>query len=63
MRLMQILLHKRKGDAVCCYGKGQYLLLLMNTDPDGCAEVAKRIEKGFGGAVKGCRLSFQAAFI
>ena len=48
----------RKGDAICRYGKGQYLVLLINIDRANCLLVRERIDKNFGGVVKGCRIEY-----
>ena len=37
----------RRGDALCQYGKGQYLVLLVNTTRENCAVVQKRINRRF----------------
>ena len=37
----------RRGDAMCRYGKGQYLALLVNTTRENCAVVQKRINERF----------------
>jgi GGDEF domain-containing protein len=37
----------RRGDAMCRYGKGQYLALLVNTTRENCAVVQKRINDRF----------------
>lgn len=37
----------RRGDAVNRYGKGQYLVLLVNTTLESCAIVQKRINYNF----------------
>ena len=37
----------RHGDAMCQYGKGQYLLLLVNTTRESCSIVQKRINQRF----------------
>ncbi len=37
----------RRGDAMCQYGKGQYLALLVNTTRENCAIVQKRINERF----------------
>ena len=37
----------RRGDALCRYGKGQYLVLLVNTTRENCAVVQKRINRRF----------------
>lgn len=37
----------RVGDAVCQYGKGQFLVLLMNATLENCAIVEKRIDSRF----------------
>ena len=37
----------RRSDAICKYGKGQYLTLLMNTTREDCAIVQKRINYHF----------------
>ncbi len=37
----------RHGDAVCRYGKGQYLVLLINTTRENCKVVQKRINYHF----------------
>lgn len=48
----------RKCDTVCRYGKGQYLVLLMNIDRANCLLVRENIDKRFGGIVKGCRIEY-----
>lgn len=37
----------RRGDAMCRYGRGQYLALLVNTTRENCAVVQKRINDRF----------------
>lgn len=37
----------RRGDAMCQYGKGQFLALLINTTREDCAVVQKRINEHF----------------
>lgn len=37
----------RRGDAMCQYGKGQYLALLVNTTRENCTVVQKRINERF----------------
>ena len=37
----------RRGDAMCQYGKGQYLALLVNTTRENCGVVQKRINERF----------------
>ena len=37
----------RRGDAMCQYGKGQYLALLVNTTRENCSIVQKRINERF----------------
>ena len=37
----------RRGDAMCQYGKGQYLALLVNTTRENCGVVQKRINEHF----------------
>ena len=37
----------RRGDAMCQYGKGQYLALLVNTTRENCAVVQRRINERF----------------
>ena len=37
----------RRGDAMCQYGKGQFLALLVNTTRENCAVVQKRINERF----------------
>ena len=37
----------RRGDAMCQYGRGQYLALLVNTTRENCAVVQKRINERF----------------
>ena len=37
----------RRGDAMCQYGKGQYLALLVNTTRENCGVVQKRINQRF----------------
>ena len=37
----------RRGDAMCRYGKGQYLALLVNTTRENCSVVQKRINERF----------------
>ena len=37
----------RRSDAICRYGKGQYLALLINTTREDCAIVQKRINYHF----------------
>ena len=37
----------RRGDAMCQYGKGQYLVLLVNTTRENCGIVQKRINEHF----------------
>ena len=37
----------RRGDAMCPYGKGQYLALLVNTTRENCGIVQKRINEHF----------------
>ena len=37
----------RRGDAMCQYGRGQYLALLVNTTRENCAIVQKRINERF----------------
>lgn len=37
----------RQGDAVNRYGKGQYLVLLVNTTVENCAIIQKRIDSKF----------------
>ncbi len=37
----------RRGDAMCQYGKGQYLALLVNTTRENCSVVQKRINERF----------------
>ncbi len=37
----------RRGDAMCQYGKGQYLALLVNTTRENCGIVQKRINQRF----------------
>lgn len=35
------------GDVVTRYGRGQYLVLLINTKPEDCQEIQKRIDAQF----------------
>ena len=37
----------RRGDAMCQYGRGQYLALLVNTTRENCAVVQRRINERF----------------
>lgn len=37
----------RRGDAMCRYGKGQYLVLLVNTSRENCDVIQRRINKHF----------------
>ena len=37
----------RRSDAICRYGKGQYLALLMNTTREDCGIVQKRVNYYF----------------
>ena len=37
----------RAGDVVTRYGRGQYLVLLINTKPEDCQEIQKRIDAQF----------------
>ena len=37
----------RRGDALTQYGKGQYLVLLINTTRENCAIIQKRINDRF----------------
>lgn len=37
----------RRGDAMCRYGKGQYLVLLVNTTRENCNVIQRRINKRF----------------
>lgn len=37
----------RRGDAMCRYGRGQYLVLLVNTTRENCNVIQKRINKRF----------------
>ena len=37
----------RAGDVVTRYGRGQYLVLLINTKPEDCQEIQKRIDVQF----------------
>ena len=37
----------RRGDAMCQYGKGQFLALLVNTTRENCTVVQKRINERF----------------
>lgn len=37
----------RRGDALCQYGRGQYLALLVNTTRENCALIQKRINRNF----------------
>ena len=37
----------RRGDAMCQYGKGQFLALLVNTTRENCSVVQKRISERF----------------
>ena len=37
----------RRGDAMCQYGKGQYLALLVNTTRENCRIVQRRINERF----------------
>ena len=37
----------RHSDSVCRYGKGQYLVLLVNTTREDCSVVQKRINSRF----------------
>ena len=37
----------RRGDAMCQYGKGQYLVLLVNTTRENCGIIQKRINHRF----------------
>ena len=37
----------RRGDAMCQYGKGQYLVLLVNTTRENCTVIQKRINYRF----------------
>ena len=37
----------RRGDAMCRYGKGQYLVLLVNTTRENCGVIQKRINRLF----------------
>ncbi len=47
-RLEQAILKSvRHGDAVNCYGKGQYLILLTNVTREGCKVIQKRINSQF----------------
>lgn len=39
----------RKGDAVCRYGRGQYLVLLINLTLEDCSIVKERISRRFAG--------------
>ncbi len=47
-RLQGAIVHSvRHSDTVAKYGKGQYLVLLVNTTRDNCSIVQKRIDKNF----------------
>lgn len=47
-RLKEAICHSvRHSDAVCRYGKGQYLVLLINTSSEDCSIVQKRINERF----------------
>ena len=47
-KLGDALLHSvRRSDAICRYGKGQYLALLINTTREDCGIVQKRINRHF----------------
>ena len=47
-RLKDSICHSvRRSDAVCRYGKGQYLVLLINTTSEDCSIVQKRINERF----------------
>jgi GGDEF domain-containing protein len=48
----------RKGDAICRYGKGQYIILLMNIDRISCDVVRDRINTKFGLRYKGCTIDY-----
>ncbi|MDO5132763.1 MAG: BTAD domain-containing putative transcriptional regulator [Eubacteriales bacterium] len=37
----------RRGDALCAYGRGQCLILLVNTTKEGCGLVQQRINRNF----------------
>ena len=37
----------RRGDTVCRYGRGQYLMLLVNTTRENCQAVQRRINEKF----------------
>jgi GGDEF domain-containing protein len=37
----------RRGDTLCSYGKGQCLILLVNTTREDCSIVQQRINKSF----------------
>ncbi len=48
MRLGDAICHSiRHGDAVNRYGKGQYLILLVNITRENCEIVSKRINSNF----------------
>ena len=47
-RMEEAICHSvRRGDAVTHYGKGQYLVLLLNTTREDCGVVQKRINERF----------------
>lgn len=47
-RLMDAIVHSvRHSDTVAKYGKGQYLVLLVNTTKENCSIVQRRVDKNF----------------
>ena len=48
----------RKGDAVCRYGKGQYAVIMMFIDRDGCDVVRDRINRNFSLKCKDCAIDY-----
>jgi PleD family two-component response regulator len=48
----------RRSDVACRYGKGQFLILLLNTTVENCDIVEKRINKAFSSEGQRTKVSY-----
>jgi GGDEF domain-containing protein len=53
----------RSSDVVCRYGKGQYLVLLMNTTAENCGIVEERINKKFRAVNQRNKIEYHASVV
>lgn len=53
----------RNSDVVCRYGKGQYIVLLMNTTMENCEIIKNRINKGFRAESQRSNVEYQVSVV